>query len=156
MKTKTVFVQFDLEFWLNKLYLHRQLIETGSTNFYIAPFKQLITCYFFFKSVHSFLSSVSDKRKCQIGFTIRRKFDENERQKDPETLILGTDVGSCKKKKKELMFLLNNISILSSSINATVSLLGPTYTSFYLATFAWLGLEEILHFFLDDILVKCH
>ena len=74
---KTVFVQFDLEFWLNKLYLLRGLIETGSTNFYIAPFKQLITCCFFFKSAHSFSRQYPTNGNVRLGF-IRNYIIENK------------------------------------------------------------------------------
>jgi hypothetical protein len=48
-------LKFDLDFCKKKMYLHRTLIETGSTNLYNNPFKQLTTrVFFFFMPVHFF------------------------------------------------------------------------------------------------------
>jgi hypothetical protein len=50
------------------MYLHRTLIETGSTNLYNNPFKQLTTRGFFF-----LVSIRQTEILCQIGFTNREK-----------------------------------------------------------------------------------
>jgi hypothetical protein len=57
------------------MYLHRTLIETGSTNLYNNPFKQLTTRGFFFlcQSTFFLVSIRQTEILCQIGFTNRGK-----------------------------------------------------------------------------------